>query len=248
MTNRVKLILGKGRRVITDTLMVVSDEVVAWTHVVIETRCSKGSETLVQELLLEANIRGFFHESWLDGIINAGSCWNLLSAYSCRMPRLVNHVYLAITLRLRHTARLDDVHLLTLFVYESALAWDDCLRFDHFIRLFDFKIGRGGASCEYVKRCMTFTQLHIDMIIKWWSQRFTRMVRDLYLFLSMFTFSNFICCIFASIVIGFLSLLALQLTLIVCILRCLLGHSARRFCSSLQRWLFLANDCATKRV
>ena len=121
MAHRVKLILGKGRRVIADTLMVVADKVVAGTHVMVGTRCSKGSEALFQELLLEANIRGFFHESWLDGIINTAPCRNLFSADSCRMPRLVNHVYLTVALCLWHASRLDDVHVLTLLVNQSTL-------------------------------------------------------------------------------------------------------------------------------
>ena len=73
MANRVKLILGKGLRMITDTLLVVADKVVARTHVMMGTRGSKGSEALIKELLLEANVLGFFHESWLHGIINAGA-------------------------------------------------------------------------------------------------------------------------------------------------------------------------------
>ena len=203
MAHRVKLILGKGRRVITDTLMVVADKVVAWTHVMMGTRRSKGSEALFQELLLEANIRGFFHESWLDGIINAGPRRNLFSAYSCRMPRLVNHVYLTVALCLWHAGRLDDVHMLTLFIYQSTLTWDYWLWFDNFTWLFDFEGRRCRASSENIKGCMTFAQLHIDVIIKRWIKWFTRMMLVLNLFLRLLTISHFICSVVACIVIRF---------------------------------------------
>ena len=251
MANWLELILGKGRRGITDhTLLVVADKVVTRAHVVMETRGSKGSEAL-SEVLLEVDILGstVLNQRRLHGILllNTRTCWSLVLAYSRRQPRLVNHVYLTVALWLWHAARLNDHVLLILFLYKSILARDKRWRlFYHFLikLLFYFEVVCGVAPHKYIKGCVALAKVHIiiqrRLVVLRWSNRFTGVMHELYLFVCMLTIRHHLVCrIVACIVIRSVA----QLALIVCVLGWLLDDPARRFRrpSSLKRWLVLAN-------